>query len=113
MDNTGSLLALVALVFLLPMGAGLCVLQYFLSKQKSLWLGLIIPCMSGAVPLVIVLNMVGMGSLMETWIRVVATLVLLNIPTIVFLVIYGVTRSKQRTETIGKEQVDKMNIQDL
>lgn len=85
------------------------ILQLFLSKKSSKWLGLILPMITFAVSLLYVLNIMDTGSLWQNMMLIVSTLLLSNIPTIILLVIYFACREKLKR----KAQLEKMSIQDL
>lgn len=99
----------LVLVIVLLFFAGIVWLQLFLSNRSSKWFGLIIPIIFFAFSLLFVLNMITAGSLWQTVILIVSTLLLLNIPTIILLAIYFACREKRKRKT----QLEKMNIQDL
>ena len=88
---------------------GIVALQIFLSKRKSKWLGLILP-ISFFIPtlLIILLNTVQVD-FFTTIMMLFPILLIANIPAIIFLCIYIVCRKSNST----KQQLDKMNIQDL
>ena len=86
-------------------------LQIFLSKMKNKWFGLILPILSFAYSLLMVLSIVtfetmGKG---QIWMRVISTFLISNIPTIVLLAIYFGIREKMKI----RSEIDKMNIKDL
>ncbi|MCD7929484.1 MAG: hypothetical protein LUF86_04905 [Clostridiales bacterium] len=98
------------LVFFLVLPIGAIVLQIFLSRMESRIPGLILPGLNLVVSVLTVLLMVAnTGSLAEIIATVLSTLLLLNIPTLVLLLIYYVCRRKYRRQS----QMDKMRIQDL
>ena len=105
------------LIFIVPisllMFVGLCFLQAYLSKRESKLLGWIIPGISFLLSLIWPLNVVyyPAGEVMN-WgpvLEMILVLLLVNIPTYVYLTIYFVCREKYRK----KNQMNKMNIQDL
>ena len=84
--NTIILLALIIL------------LQIFLSTRKSKWCGLILPIISFLFALVIVpLNMMAppTGIDFSYVVKMIATFLIFNIPTILFYVIYRVCRKNK------------------
>lgn len=106
-------MSLVVLLVLLTIPT--CVLgavQYLLSRLTPLaWPGLIIPALSGiasvALSLLFLFNMVSlspMGVLMS-----LLLLVVLNLPTAVYIVIYCLTRCRLQSQ----DEVTRMNLQDL
>ena len=115
MAMTSVLLVVVHGLFGLCIPIGLlCVLQYVLSKLESPWPGRVLPILSGLFTLVmtgvVLLNMayVGGGGI-RMLLTAVLALLLLSIPTVLYIVIYRNTRRKYRTQ----KDMDKMSIQDL
>ena len=92
----------VAFIVVVAVLLGVIVLQWFLSRQKNKWLGLILPILACLNSLLMVLNVVKGGN-------IAAVFLLSNIPTIILLVIYFSSREKFRK----KKQIEKMNLQDL
>ena len=91
---------------LLAIMVGLGFLQAYLSKREGAVPGLIIPFSFFLLSLMWVLAMhMGGVEAVECWLA----LILANIPTYIYLAIYFVCREKYRK----KNQMDKMNIQDL
>ena len=103
-------LMLVGLLFSLIPVVGLVVLQVFLSKMEEDWPGLILPILSGSVSLLLsllfILNIVRGGSAIIVFI---VAFVLINIPTVVFMLIYKSVHKKH----VSTREIDKMTIQDL
>ncbi|MGE4485377.1 MAG: hypothetical protein AB7C97_09750 [Oscillospiraceae bacterium] len=97
------------IITFLLMVPGAILLQWFLSKRSCKWLGLILPIVSFAFSLLFVLNIADTGSLWQNIVLTVSTLLLSNIPTIIFLAIYFACRQKIKRNA----QIKKMNIQDL
>ena len=105
-------MSLVILLVLLTIPT--CVLgavQYLRSRLTPPWPGLIIPALSGigsvALSLLFLFNMVAlspMGVLMSFLL-----LVVLNLPTTVYIVIYCLTRRRLQSQ----DEVTRMNLQDL
>ena len=101
----------ILIVLLLAFLVGMVMLQIYLSKRNSRWLGLILPGLCLMQSLVVVFNVAATPD-MSIWTMVcqVASAALLgNIPTFVLLAIYFSCRDNQRR----KHQMDKMQIQDL
>ena len=96
-------------VILLAAAAGIIWLQIFLSKRDNRWLGLILPALSFLLSWLPALGIMDTGNTWQTILLVTTTLLLSNIPTVVFLLIYAVIREKQKR----KAQLDKMSIHDL
>lgn len=90
----------------------LCVVEYFLAKVESPWPGRALPILSVifsvCVTLILIFNLTNV-SLWAALAGAALGLVVLNIPTVLFLVIYRNTRKK----FIEKKNMDRMNIQDL
>ena len=103
-----SRMLLVVLIFLLVFVVGGILLQIFLSRRQSKWPGLILPLLSFLYSLVLVLN-VGAVDGRNPWGALLAVFVVGNIPTVILLAIYWAAREKLRV----KDQIDKMNIDDL
>ena len=131
-----SLLVFFIIVFLLAAGAGLIVLQVYLSKKESRWPGLILPFINLAVTILIALGLIlfsvstSTSTVTETIngeevavsqtdtqavdtspviIGALFTFLQLNIPTVVFLIIYFACRSKYSKQ----KALQKMSAQDL
>lgn len=99
----------VSLLVLLILGVGGIMLQIFLSKKENRWLGLILPALSFLWSLLYLANLRTEDSILQTILVALFTIVLTNIPTIVLLAIYAACRERCRR----RDDVDKMNIQDL
>jgi len=134
---TGEIIGRIAfIVFLLAIPVGGIFLQIHLSKMENKWLGLILPLITFAISLLIVLNMATFmqpGTLTQSelvdgeWVTriisergeritipgaiggVIYTFILMNIPTIILLIISKAVRSKQNR----LRDVEKMSVQDL
>ncbi|MDD3164390.1 MAG: hypothetical protein PHS97_00870 [Oscillospiraceae bacterium] len=93
----------------LAMLVGVVLLQIFLSKRKSKWLGLILPMLSAAYSLLMVLNIAAFQAMTggELLLLVGSVLLIGNLPTLVLLAIYFGCRQKRRAP------LEKMNMQDL
>lgn len=96
-------------ITLLLILAGVCVLQIFLSRRQSRWPGLILPALTFAYSLLMMLSIAVMGSAGQIVMAVLSVLLLCNIPTAVLLIIYALCRGGERT----RKELDKMNSQDL
>ena len=86
---------------------GICVLQIFLSRRQSRWPGLILPALTFAYSLLMVLGVAAFNGGLP-WGPILACLIFGNIPTLVLLAIYWAAREKFRVKDL-----DKMNSQDL
>ena len=85
--------------------------QYFLSRLTPPWPGLILPILSGAFSLffllLIFMNLIGISpTIVFTLLLILAVL---NLPTVIFVLIYRVTRRRFQQ----KSEVERMNLQDL
>ena len=100
-------LTVMLIVFVVLIVGGV-LLQIFLSRRKSKWPGLILPLLTFLNSLTLLLNVTSTDSTFP-WNAVLASLVIGNIPTVVLLAIYWAAREKFRV----KNQIDKMNIDDL
>lgn len=102
----------IAWLIIIGVFAGVVWLQVFLSKMESRWPGLVLPIISVVVSSLLVLtnflNVDNMSGL-ELFGMLAITLLLANIPTIIFLAIYFALKANQKK----KKAVEKMNIQDL
>ena len=90
----------------------LCLLEYFLAKLESPWPGRVLPILSVVHALcwtlVLLLNMAEMLH-PALYFLPLAVLVIFNIPTLIFLLVYRNTRRKF-TE---RRAMDRKDIQDL
>lgn len=91
-------------------------LQIFLSKKESKWLGLILPTISFLYSLIAVVGFIAytfVGNQNEevagSLFPIMALLIYPNIPTVILLLIYSHYREEKRKH----KEIDKMNIQDL
>ena len=100
-------LTVMLIVFVVLIVGGV-LLQIFLSRRKSKWPGLILPLLTFLYSLVLVLNVTSTDGTFP-WNAALASLVIGNIPTLVLLAIYWAAREKFRV----KDQIDKMNLNDL
>jgi hypothetical protein len=94
----------VALVIMVGLGF----LQAYLSKREGNVPGLIIPGISFLLSLIWPLNMISPDGNPD-YVGMLLVLLLANIPTYIYLAIYFVCREKYQK----KNQMDRMNIQDL
>jgi hypothetical protein len=95
--------------FLILLVGGSIMLQIFLSRRENRWLGLILPMLTFLISFLYVLNVADIGDTASTVMAIVSVLLLPNIPTAVFLVIYFACRERYRL----KRSLDKMKSQDL
>ena len=123
------------LIFLLLIGAGIIVLQIFLSKGEKKWPGLILPGISFGISLLTGLGVVlftvqttESGYITEegeyimetvtqimdpsaTILSAVYIFLIYNIPTVILLAIYAVCREKRKKQRAL--EIEKMSVQDL
>lgn len=128
----------IQLIFLLIFFAGVVVLQVWLSKKESKWLGLILPAICFVLSVVVVVSMVsysmvstssvvqeigGSGALTSSFQSavdmkavpvlavgtIIAVFLLYNIPTLVLLGIYLGCRAGRKK----RDRLNKMRVQDL
>jgi hypothetical protein len=86
------------------------ILQIFLSRRKNKWLGLILPVISFMISLLAPLNLIANGkSNSKVIAEFLMSLILPNIPTIIYVLIYFICRDKYNK----KKEMDKIDIQDL
>ena len=124
-----SIQRILFLVFLLAIFAGAIVLQVFLSKKESKWLGLILPIISFGISLLAMLGILFFaaststltvnGEIVEQITQTgsasaiigsaIFTFLFCNIPTGILLAIYGGCRSKRNKQ----RALEKMSAQDL
>lgn len=108
------LTSLIILIVLIIAGI---FLQIFLSGRENKWLGLILPLISFAFSLIVVLGIItydgirhhhpGMG--IRIFFTILYTLFISNIPTYILLGIYFAVREKRKK----RKELEKMSIQDL
>ena len=87
------------------------VVQYLLSRMTPPWPGLIIPVLSGigsvTLSLLFLFNLAAFS--LPAVLMSLLLLVLLNLPTAVYIVIYHITRRRLQE----RDEVERMNLQDL
>lgn len=86
-------------------------LQVFLSKQKSKYLGLILPSLSFIFSLIVLANYVVPNGLKigPLFMSVLGIFLFANTFTVIYLVIYFIFKHKNDSSS----EIDKMNIKDL
>jgi uncharacterized membrane protein HdeD (DUF308 family) len=102
-------LVLIALCFLIVPLVALVVLQVYLSKMEKDWPGLVLPIISGSLTILITLVLLLAAVRGTMYITVIISIVFINLPSIVFTLIYFNVHKKQ----VPKNEIDKMTIQDL
>lgn len=98
----------VALIVFVVLIVGGILLQIFLSRRRSKWPGLVLPLLTFLYALALTLNVTSTDGVFP-WGALLAAFLLGNIPTLVLLAIYWAVREKFRI----RDQIDKMNIDDL
>lgn len=86
------------LILLLAL-AGLAYLEYLLSSRKSKWPGLILPGLSALCSVVTAVGFVSVTSLAVdagTFLRLIVSVLYLNIPTAIFLAVYFPCRARRK-----------------
>ncbi|MCR1905809.1 hypothetical protein [Intestinimonas butyriciproducens] len=112
MNIAAALLPLALFIYLLIPTAVLGVAEYFLSKTASPWPGRVLPILSAFFSVCIaalLLFQLAADSPFPAVLLPLAALVILNLPTAVFLIIHRCTRRA----VLEKKGIEKMNIQDL
>lgn len=101
----------VRIILTLLLLAGILVLQYFLSRARSRWPGLVLPILSFLFSLLYPLNMMAPqeGVTAGFAVQMIVVWLLANIPTAILLAIYFAVRSGRR----GRSEMDKTRIEDL
>jgi len=98
---------LITLLFSLVPFALVIVLQVYLAKLEEDWPGLILPILSGIssslLSLILLLGMIRSAALILLFL-----VILINIPAVVFILIYRTYHKKK-----ASKEIDKMTIQDL
>ena len=121
------------LIVLLALGAGIVILQVYLSKKDSKWPGLIMPMISLAASLMLVLGIVlfsaytattttriDNGEVIEQTVNTLSeplsliasaafTFLFYSIPTVILTLIYVACRGKRSRQ----RDLEKMSVQDL
>lgn len=103
---------LIPLFILIPTGL-LSILEYFLAKMESPWPGRVLPILSVVNSLCILalllFNLISVAAAPRVLLMGLLLLAALNIPTVVFLLVYFYTRKKY----IQQKGIHRMNVQDL
>ena len=110
--NTRYMAVSGVVLLMLAVFAGVILLQIYLSKRESKWLGFILPVITFLIAVMTVLGMavyIGAGGSGSLVLQVIVTFCLCNIPTVILLGIYAACREKLKKY----KEVDKMSIQDL
>jgi hypothetical protein len=99
----------VLFVILIVFGVGGTLLQIFISKRESKWLGLVLSIITFLYSVVMMLNITVMETAGEVMAAVLSAVILGNIPTLILLAIYFACRRPRRMHI----ELDKMRINDL
>ena len=112
MQITAALLIPALLIYLGIPTALFGILEYFLARTESPWPGRVLPILSALCSvgggLLLLFNLASQN-LPDVFLSLAGSLLILNIPTLVFLLIYRTARKR----FIEKKDLEKMNIQDL
>jgi len=98
-----------ALIVLLVLAVGAIFLQIFLSKRENKWPGLVLPVICMLYPLILLLNVAAAGNAGSVIATLIMSVFMGSIPAAILLAVYFACRSG-RTK---KQEMEKMNIQDL
>jgi uncharacterized membrane protein HdeD (DUF308 family) len=101
-------LIFIGLLFMIVPLVALVVLQVYLSKMEKDWPGLVLPILSGVFSILTSLMLLLMAVRGSAIITAIFGIVFINVPTIVFILIYLNVHKKA-----PKNEIDKMTIQDL
>ncbi|MGM9537738.1 MAG: hypothetical protein ACI3VN_05350 [Candidatus Onthomonas sp.] len=104
-----SLSLIVLLLVLLAVFVGFLFLERFLARQESRYPGLILPGIQILGSLIPLLNLTDTGSALGNAWSIFITLLMGNLPTALYLLIYFTCRKKRRQDS----ERQRMNIQDL
>lgn len=100
----------VNFIIVLLLFVGIIWLQVFLSKKESKVLGLILPGLSFFYSLIMISALIVYDmSSGEVFGLIASTLLLTNVPTIIFIIIYLVLRGSIKKN----KEIEKMNVYDL
>ena len=107
--ESNAIVLIVLIIAALAVIAGMILLQIFLSKRDSKWLGLILPIISFLLSFIYPMSILSTGDPWQDVLLIAVSLLLANIFTIILLIIYAAIRENRRK----KAQLEKMNVQDL
>lgn len=108
---TGGSVLILYVIVAVPVCVGLCFLQWWLSRLDRRWPGMILPVMAFVLAVIFTVMTEPWGAYfggepVQIFLRVAGKFVAANIPTLVFLVIYFLSRRKREERT-------KMDLKDL
>ena len=113
MQVMGVVSILVVLLYLVIPTGLLSILQYFLARVESPWPGRVLPILSAVssvcMALFYLFSIASGAGAARALLLVLGSLLMMNIPTVVYCIIYRCTRKNYQ----AKKDMDKMNIQDL
>lgn len=89
--------------------AGILVLQYFLSRARDSWPGLVLPILSFLRSLLLLLMAPQEGVTADFAVQMIGIWLLVNIPTLILLAVYFLVRKSRK----NRSEVDKTKIEDL
>jgi len=107
--SSAVVIVLIFPLLLLAVIVGVIFLQIYLSKKESKWLGLILPIITLAISMIVVMSMADREAISGAIAAVIYTFIIMNIPTVTLLIIYKVARRKQNR----RRDIEKMSVQDL
>ena len=101
----------VRIILTLLFLAGILVLQFFLSRARSRWPGLVLPILSFLFSLLYPLNMMAPqeGVTAGFVVQMIVVWLMGNIPTLILLAVYFTVRSRRRNSS----ELDRTKIEDL
>lgn len=100
---------IITVILLLVLIIGVVLLQIFLSKKRSMWLGLTLPLICIIVSPFLRWFVTGISIFNYASFENILLLLLFNIPTAILILIYLVYREKNKR----KRELDKMTAQDF
>ena len=96
--------------FLILVYIGLIFLQLFLSRKNNKWYGIIIPVINFFFSILFSIYISTNFLITTNFLMLLFLLILFNIPTAIYLIIYAICRENIKKRKI---ELDKINIQNL
>lgn len=119
----GTNILIIPFILGLPIIVCVILLQIYLSNKQEQKLGLILPCITLAISLLIVISMLlfmvtpmdGKSAVFNTIGTVIYVFIVVNIPTLILMIIYWVCKDNQKKKKnrYSEENIKKMNLKDL
>ena len=100
---------MISILLLIILAVGTVLLEIYLAKKPSRWPGLVLPVIFFLFSFIYPLNAVNFGDFTEAIIAAVFSWLAANIPTVVMLAIYFVSRRRTSVSRARR----KMDAQDL